>query len=421
MSGALGVLDQDDGENSAQVRRANSNEQTRDLSPDSLVHDIIDETEELICDIERGEDDNGDSIHGNLWSSNHDFYSRSDSDTAQDQTLSWDFLAVITAICEVYKGGTYLKMMMLDARHWKPLSTGSTFSVSRSEMKFSVYSSRDHRRKETVSNRVVMKRNTYYGDMTAAQVRSFVKELRVLHHLSNNPFIVNLRGVGWFDKPLDESTRYFNPALILEEAFNTLDYLIGPTVAMAYEDMLEIFGQMTLGLRALHQCSLVHGDLKPGNVLLFERLVSREGVQIKSYLAKLSDFESVACKAEKLSFCPGTRGYRAPEVDRAAGAGGVPVSFEQLMMADAWSLGMVFAVMLLGDQDFLEEINPIGRVKEAVSGIKTKLESSTTETAHAMVAIKLLEHTLRQKPTDRDLDLVERELEPFLRDVQPNR
>ncbi|KAM0516404.1 hypothetical protein ACHAPE_005555 [Trichoderma viride] len=372
----------------------------------------------MIYNIEDGEDEHGHSIAGSLWSSSRTFYPSSSTEGSDSIAAHWDFLAIITAVCEAYQRGTYLKMMMLDVRQWEALGEGTTFRVSRSEMKLAAYSLRNNRHKQVFSNRLVIKRNDYGGDITAAQARSFVKELRTLHHLDGHPYIVNLRGIGWFLTADDARHRNVKPAIILEEAFNTLDYLVGVDASVSHGIMLQIFGQITSGLRSLHDCGIAHGDLKPSNILLFKRPVTRDSVQIESFTAKLSDFESVAFRAEgeALLFPPGTFGFRAPEVDEAAQAGGgASVSFTDLVLADTWSLGTVFAVMLSGTES-LHNINPDKRVRQLVEDVNRKLESSSAESEHAKIFLDVLKYTIRIDPMMRRLNEVERLLAPFLED-----
>ncbi|KAK3933784.1 hypothetical protein QBC46DRAFT_431386 [Diplogelasinospora grovesii] len=408
MSGALG------GE--AQEGRPSPSPRERWPELEALVFDVPSSSGDIVCDIEAGEDEQGNTLSGSLWTSSYDDSCPSDSDErTRGAKVWWDFLAVLTAVCEVYSAGTYIKMMMLDARRWEPLREGTTFRVSRTKMLLTAFSSRDHRRKETIYNRLVMKRNDYDGDMTAMQARSFVKELRVLDHMRDHPFVVDLRAVGWFGEALDEDTYGYKPAILLEEAFDTLDYLIGKDASLAYDIMLSIFAQITSALQGLHSCGIAHGDLKPGNILLFKTMVTRESVQIESYIAKLSDFESVRCRSEgaALPFPPGTPAYRAPEVEksrRAGGAASSAVLFEAVKLADAWSLGMVFAAMLAGRQRLKRSSSP----EELKKILNRTPESSTAESEHHEVINEVLKYTLCSDPSERDLDKVGSLLEPYL-------
>ncbi|KAI0378058.1 hypothetical protein F5Y04DRAFT_166417 [Hypomontagnella monticulosa] len=383
---------------------------------EALVFDVPTSSGDIVCDIEAGEDEQGNTLSGSLWTSSYDNSYPSDSDErTRGAKVWWDFLAVLTAVCEVYSAGTYIKMMMLDARRWEPLREGTTFRVSRSKMLLTAFSSRNHRRKQTIYNRLVMKRNDYDDDLTAIQARSFVKELRVLDHMRDHPFIVDLRAVGWFGEALDEDTYGYKPAILLEEAFDTLDYLIGKDASLAHDMMLSIFAQITSALQGLHSCGIAHGDLKPGNILLFETMVTRESVQIESYIAKLSDFESVRCRSEgaALPFPPGTPAYRAPEVERSRRAGGAAysaVSFEAVKLADAWSLGMVFAAMLAGGRRLKRSSSP----EELKKILSRTSESSTAESEHHEVINEVLKYTLCSDPSERDLDKVGSLLEPYL-------
>lgn len=425
MSGALVALgEEDSGHSSAPPNNEydeslDSRSSHHSSSLDDLVLDFDNDDRDSVHDMEGGEDDRGNSIvtTGSLWSSSHRSYPSGSGDSTGIEPIFWDFLGIITAVCEVYDSGNYLKMMMLNARQWEPLGEGTMFRVSRSEVQLPTYSSRDHRRKELIANRLVIKRNDHSGNMTAAQWRGFIKELRVLHHMNAHPYIVGLRGVGWFEETLDENMRNFKPALILEEAVDTLDHLIGPGASLSQGIMLEILGQITSGLRGLHSCSIAHGDLKPENILLFKEQVVREGVQIESFIARISDFGSVAHQVDLQSFAfpAGTPGFQAPEVEEALVSASRYKSFEFLVQADAWSLGVVFAVMLCGSRQPLRPNSPLERADQLYKTAKRKLDSTTTESEHATCALEALSLTIRMNPKERHLDKVEDLLKPFRR------
>jgi serine/threonine protein kinase len=328
------------------------------------------------------------------------------------------FLNLVTAVCEIYQSGLYLTMISLDKIEFAELGAGTVFKVSKAKLLLPGYSSRNHQHKELRLNRIVVKRNDSLGELTHRQIRGFVRELRVLHHLAMNPFIVDLRGVGWFEErrnsDQDDDHRWYKPALILEEAFNTLDYLIGASADPSYSDLLQIFGHITAGLLALHRCGIAHGDIKPQNILLFKRAVVHEGQQGQAYFAKISDFESAVFESDSkhgpLRYPPGTLGYRAPEADQSK----LDVRFADLLLADAWSLGMVFVVTLSRRESIdFQGFSPAEWVRNRVRDMRRHLESSTSQSRHAEVVSAILQNTLRLKPTERDLTRVERRLNEF--------
>ena len=72
----------------------------------------------------------------------------------------------------------------------------------------------------------------------------------------------------------------------------------------------------------LHALGLAHGNVKPSNMLLFALAVTKEGVLVNSYAARLSDFGSAVFDTGfNQRFPRGTRDYTAPEVDVAVETG----------------------------------------------------------------------------------------------------
>jgi serine/threonine protein kinase len=113
--------------------------------------------------------------------------------------------------------------------------------------------------------------------------RSIVLELCALSHppLLHHPNIVKLLGIAWGNNPFSSSMRL--PVLIMECAeHGTLrDLLKRCTLAPTERNSLSL--DIALGLKQLHSCSIVHGDVKPENVLIFSH-------QERQYIAKLADF-----------------------------------------------------------------------------------------------------------------------------------
>lgn len=101
--------------------------------------------------------------------------------------------------------------------------------------------------------------------------------------------------------------------------------------------------QILLGLQHCHVNSVIHRDLKPGNVLV-------DGIPTGRYQAKIADFGmSRTIGLVNPSYTPRitTRWYRAPEI---------LLGTENYSSAvDIWAVGCIFLQMLLGDVPFQEK------------------------------------------------------------------
>lgn len=101
---------------------------------------------------------------------------------------------------------------------------------------------------------------------------------------------------------------------------------------------------ITSGLSAIHTHGVIHGDLKPNNILIFRSPGQR-------YTAKLADFGSAILLSETKFPCqvpPGTKIYRAPE----CADGSNRLDREGLVKTDLFSLGVTLAFLLIGNHLF---------------------------------------------------------------------
>lgn len=174
---------------------------------------------------------------------------------------------------------------------------------------------------------------SYTSSETKRHFRSICIEIKALTTplLSRHPNIVRL--LTWsiqhgevIHKPL---------CLVMELALSDMETFLserGPTT-MIWQKYVFV-ADIAAGLDAIHACKLVHGDLKPANVLVF--------VQNNRHVAKLGDF-GMTLDDEGEEPIGGTPGWMAPEVAR-----GERLSGQQLYRTDNYSFGLVAATIFLG-------------------------------------------------------------------------
>jgi serine/threonine protein kinase len=149
------------------------------------------------------------------------------------------------------------------------------------------------------------------GDLNSAKSRkmwsSMAMELQILRNkfISNHPNVVQFLGVSW--KSVKEGV--LMPSFVLEAAETDLEQYLNNPKAVEYRKILGLAVDIVTGVRALHDVGIIHGDIKPANVLIFK------DPQLK-YVAKIADFGSSLLRADlnspmKLPF--GSGFWQAPE------------------------------------------------------------------------------------------------------------
>lgn len=164
----------------------------------------------------------------------------------------------------------------------------------------------------------------------------FEREVEILAQLPSHPNIVTVRDALVFSGKL----------------FLVMDYIEGCALSdlvrgegVGSERGAELLTQILSGLEAIHRCGIVHGDLKPGNIL-----IDNEGIPY------ISDF-GIA----QASYGPSTTGqamgtpkYAAPELlDPGLSRGG------EEQQIDVYAMGMVAYEMLLGENRFHAEFSEV--------------------------------------------------------------
>lgn len=120
------------------------------------------------------------------------------------------------------------------------------------------------------------------------RLADIILELRTLSHpaLRGQKNIVELLGLGWETDSFEQGRKW--PVLILEYADGgTLNSLLHRE-HISVQAKLRICHDVACGLTALHEVGVIHGDVKPQNILMFQSPPSSNTVT--SWIAKLSDF-----------------------------------------------------------------------------------------------------------------------------------
>jgi hypothetical protein len=247
---------------------------------------------------------------------------------------------------------------------------GGTFSVRHFQLQFDdlgfnqndTYNDGRPMRGGNISrgHRVITKHVTVENDdlrsttLDAAKIlKPLVQELRVLAHppLRDHPNIIDLFGVAW-EKQLDCFGQSW-PILVLEYASsgNLMEFLILNQHEITWSTSLRISQDIASGLSSLHDCGVIHADLKPENVLIVMEIEDRP-------VAKICDFGFAIIKADypeaefsrtlQVQLTGFTPRWLAPEGRQGR------VLLDQAHMIDVYAFGLIFALIAMGGEDPLE-------------------------------------------------------------------
>lgn len=238
---------------------------------------------------------------------------------------------------------------------------------------------------------------------------SFITELRIRFHptLRSHPHIARLRGIGWDFE--DEDATVPRPILLEEFApQGALDnfWKNWNFVRMNFKSKLEFCRDLADGLRALHSCGVVHGDVKPANILVFPRPDSRD-----SFVVKLTDFGHSVIESDRQGILPAfTPQWCAPEATRDDDS--QSMTFQELKATDVYSYGLVVLSIMIGRSFYLDykQTEDIQRHKQAGTLLQQSVEQVEKEDKECMdsdlevgtVAV-LLRKTIQRDPRLRSL------------------
>lgn len=182
-----------------------------------------------------------------------------------------------------------------------------------------------------------------------------------------------------------------------------VDYFNGKYQGPRFENEREILRQVTRGLAHLHNLKIVHRDIKPTNILIFESTTS-EGAASEPQI-KLADFDiSKLLKTDETEFTntsptnpTGTRGWMAPEVYQSK-------KFD--FKVDVWALGLVFGYTLSkGKHPYGEDLDKrIVFIKEKKPMLLNQTDLICNNLEGAFKLIKsMLEVEAQKRPTAQNI------------------
>ena len=238
-------------------------------------------------------------------------------------------------------------------------------------------------------------------------------ELRVLLHfpLRKHANIIDIIAIGWESRIGPGGLKSPSPLLIVEHAThgNLQDYQ--NTHHLSWEEKRSLSLDIALALQVLHDCGIVHGDMKSENVLLFHN-------DERKVIAKLSDFGCSLVDNDNeyegeggRVLLGGTPMWAAPEIMHG------PVPWELATLTDVYSFGllvwrlcidghnpltssMIFAIEIESGEDCDQLLHQIHNRKEQERFLSICIEHGQLEEQKSMNSIPLVQIMETTLPTN---------------------
>ncbi|KAF8245666.1 kinase-like protein [Wilcoxina mikolae CBS 423.85] len=201
--------------------------------------------------------------------------------------------------------------------------------------------------------------------------------------IQEHPNIINLEGVCW---EIKRRTEKAIPVLIFEKASWDLQQFMSVSEGknMSIDDRLKICADIGSAILTLHAYDVIHGDIKPQNVLVFKDATGKTTVKVADFgYSTLAASEDLAPSATARVFLPKSRPWNAPEHHfgefTATGA----------KMTDVYSFGLLCLWVLFGSAH--TECMSKGISFDPSTGPRTRLEQLKDDDELETIANQLID------------------------------
>lgn len=324
---------------------------------------------------------------------------------ARDDEPSPDFITLVSLICEIYRthGEDLAPVCQIQADEETQWNKGHTSTISHTKIPGFRKSTVAGYEASTPQTLIVKRPRQSILEEKSYALISFIIELRIRTHppLRDHPSIARFRGIGWDFE--DEEATIPRPLLLEELApQGALDNFWDKWnfVRLNFKPKLDMCQDVAEGLLALHQCGIVHGDVKPENILVFPRPSSRD-----EFMVKLTDFGHSVFEHNRLNALPAfTPQWCAPEATTA-----VNMTFKDMAATDCYSYGLVILSIMIGRSFHVGCENIEGHkqdntmLRKAMELIEREDRENTESDLDVSVIESLLDQTVQRDASKRNL------------------
>ncbi|KAF2840209.1 kinase-like protein [Patellaria atrata CBS 101060] len=236
-------------------------------------------------------------------------------------------------------------------------------------------------------------------------LRAIISEIVILAHpeIRGHPNIVRLVGICW---DISSRNKSIWPVLVFQKAkYGDLKAFVESTQGkrLSFEERLKFCKEIAAAITLMHSKDIVHGDVKPQNVLVF---AEEDG----NYCAKVTDFGYSTLHASKSTDdreinLPISRPWNAPETEE--GSWDTAFSLEEAKLTDVYSFGLLCMWLLFhGPLRNMQQIALL-REKEELTGFIDDNVSQVADLSDEQKSslLAFFHSTLERDPKHRSLDL----------------